>query len=193
MRTRCPVLVMGLGLSLMGCSLTPHRQESISSGPTTTSAIRFETVAPTTLSPLPSNAGGQVSLAPAKTLCEPIPDLSVEFASGSPDLTDTTDGIDLVVSRLAKLKEAGEHATVTIIGHTDSVPERDFPGGNDGLSTARAQTVVDEIKVRGGDKIDVSMLAEPSGVADTAPLVSPEVTDADRAQNRRVEVQFRCG
>jgi type VI secretion system protein ImpK len=74
---------------------------------------------------------------------------------------------------------------VTVLGHTDTQPIQSIRFKNNfDLSRERAASVAAILQksMANGGGIDVS------GVGPTKPLVSPEVTAADRARNRRVEV-----
>jgi type VI secretion system protein ImpK len=74
---------------------------------------------------------------------------------------------------------------VTVLGHTDTQPIQSIRFKNNfDLSRERAASVAAILQksMANGGGIDVS------GVGPTKPLVSPEMTAADRARNRRVEV-----
>jgi len=74
---------------------------------------------------------------------------------------------------------------VTVYGHTDTQPIQSFRFSNNfDLSRERAKSVarILEKSMANAGSLDVN------GVGPSKPLVSPEVTAADRARNRRVEI-----
>jgi flagellar motor protein MotB len=86
--------------------------------------------------------------------------------------------------------------TVFVEGHTDDVPMDGLFGGNWGLSTNRAIALwrlwedklpahLDSLVGHSGER-----LFSVSGYGDTRPLKSIQVTDADRAANRRIDIRF---
>lgn len=72
-------------------------------------------------------------------------------------------------------------STITIIGHTSTEGEDDY---NQDLSERRAAAVVDELIRRGLD----AQIIMSEGRGETEPLVTPELDEAGRSLNRRVEV-----
>lgn len=104
------------------------------------------------------------------------------FSSGDAQLS--LGGLD-VLQRLAHTLKDSPH-TVTIEGHTDSVPIRSvrFPS-NWELSSARAGSVVRYLEANGV----TSKRLRAIGYADTRPLVQNNTT-AHRALNRRVELML---
>ncbi len=105
------------------------------------------------------------------------------FPSGSADLEADFSPI------LAKLAQAAGEipGAIIITGHTD---DRPISGtrfrSNWELSAARAATVVETLISQGG--VDPARL-EARGMAEHRPL-TPNDSDAHRAQNRRVEISF---
>jgi outer membrane protein OmpA-like peptidoglycan-associated protein len=76
-------------------------------------------------------------------------------------------------------------AAITVIGYTDSVPDPTFPGGNQGLSSARADTVANVFEAAdiSGDHLqaDGGGTTNPVGNNDTA---------SGRQANRRVVIEL---
>jgi len=72
-------------------------------------------------------------------------------------------------------------SSITIIGHTSTEGEAAY---NQGLSERRAAAVVNELIERGFDALIISS----EGRGETEPLVVPDVDEASRSLNRRVEV-----
>lgn len=74
-------------------------------------------------------------------------------------------------------------ATITVLGYTNSVPDPTFPGGNQGLSSARAAAVADIIKAAKvyGDHVQAAGEGASSPVGDND-------TAAGRQANRRVVI-----
>ena len=105
------------------------------------------------------------------------------FASGSARLEP---GLEPVVLRVAEALERVP-GTIVVTGHTDDVPIRTarFPS-NWELSTERAASVV---RLMSGRLNDASRL-RAEGLADSAATV-PNDSSANRARNRRVEIQLR--
>jgi type VI secretion system protein ImpK len=105
------------------------------------------------------------------------------FASGSARLEA---GLEPVVLRVAEALDRVP-GTIVVTGHTDDVPIRTarFPS-NWELSTERAASVV---KLMSGRLKDASRL-RAEGLADSTPA-APNDSAANRARNRRVEIQLR--
>jgi flagellar motor protein MotB len=81
-------------------------------------------------------------------------------------------------------------ASVSVVGHTDGDPiqkSRNLWQNNDHLSRARAEKVAQVLSGQGVSNARISV--EGRGFRD--PLVSPEVSRADKARNRRVEILIR--
>ena len=79
----------------------------------------------------------------------------------------------------------GKPGEVIVEGHSDGDPIRTvrFPS-NWHLSLARAESVLAEV----AQTIDAPARLRAEGMADTMPLVSPELTREDKARNRRIEL-----
>jgi len=103
------------------------------------------------------------------------------FASGNATLNP---GHDQTLARIAAALDRVP-GRVMVVGHTDGQPIRSLRyRDNFELSRERAvsvATVLQKAMTRGGT-------IEWNGVGSTQPLVNPEVTAADRARNRRVEI-----
>ncbi len=101
------------------------------------------------------------------------------FVQGSDQMTDTgPEAID----RIRVAMEQNPSARIMVIAHTDNVGDSD---DNQLLSQQRAKRVVDALVDAGVDRYRL----EPEGYGETLPLVQ-NVTDADRARNRRVEIRL---
>lgn len=109
-----------------------------------------------------------------------VADDPVEFAAGSAQLTD---GSTAVLARIAAILADAPDLTVEIQGHTDADGSEEV---NQELSDERAQAVLDYLVEQG---IDADRLVAV-GFGETDPEVAPEVTDADKAQNRRIEFRI---
>lgn len=110
--------------------------------------------------------------------------INSEILFGSGDAQLSLGGLE-VLQRLAHTLKDSPH-TVTIEGHTDSVPIRSvrFPS-NWELSSARAGSVVRYLEANG----IASSRLRAIGYADTRPLAK-NTTAAHRAMNRRVELML---
>ena len=188
-----PAAVVAVLAPLAAC-LPPPPTGSTSTSVAAVTSSEASAAPPTTIHPLPSIAPPSTLVVSLRELCKPVPDVKALFDSGKADLkgVDSASLMNIVVN-LLKARDLSAGATVAIIGHTDSVPT-DFPGGNQGLSEARANAVYDEllrIEVNGA-RMTPEMVSEVRGAAADEPRVKPEVTPEDRAQNRRVEVIFTC-
>ena len=71
---------------------------------------------------------------------------------------------------------------IDVLGHTDTTGSHEH---NQGLSERRAASVADYLSSRG---VAGARMAT-RGFGETAPLYSPEVTEAEKAANRRVEIK----
>jgi outer membrane protein OmpA-like peptidoglycan-associated protein len=173
----CIALIAG-GCATLDAGVAPPPSSTVTptSDPTTT--------APSLPPPPPTN----VSLVVPKYLCEPVDIGDSNFASGSATLVGFEDDLSRVANQLTELNRLGVPATITIVGHTDKIPSQ-FPGGNAGLSNARAAAV--QQSLIGNRKVRPEWIAASYGVADTQPK---ELGDdaASLAANRRVEVTFNC-
>lgn len=101
------------------------------------------------------------------------------FVVGSSELTAESQS---VLEALAeKINSSPSGSTFEIRTHTDTQGDAAY---NQWLSEQRAMVVCDGLIHVGVDQERLSIL----GVGETAPLVTPEVTEADRQANRRVEI-----
>jgi flagellar motor protein MotB len=110
------------------------------------------------------------------------------FESGSERLKPSPDVRAAIRATAAAILRHPE-AQVAVVGHTDSKPiqkKLDKWPTNVELSKARAEQVATAISTDGVEK--TRMQVDGKGAAEM--LVVPEKTAADRARNRRVEVQF---
>ena len=104
----------------------------------------------------------------------------VSFAADSDEITPAAaQALDVGVAVLARDITVG----MTVTGHTDAQGPDEY---NQALSLARAQSVVDYFVANG---IDPSRLVA-NGAGELEP-VAPNDTPEGRAQNRRVEFDFR--
>jgi len=113
---------------------------------------------------------------PGLTVAGVIPE--VDFASGSAELPPAADP---ALARIADELDRYATARVAIIAHTD---DRGAEEANETLSLERAVSVLDRLVELG---VDRSRL-EAEGYGESLPLVQ-NVTDEDRARNRRVELR----
>jgi type VI secretion system protein ImpK len=108
------------------------------------------------------------------------------FASGNATLNA---GSEPTLSRIAAALDRVP-GRVMVVGHTDNQPIQSLRyRDNFDLSRERAvsvATVLQKSMTRAG-------AIEWNGVGSTKPLVTPEVTAADRARNRRVEILHMTG
>lgn len=105
------------------------------------------------------------------------------FQSGSADLTDEAREIMAEIAA----KGLAANATVTVTGHTDSVPLSGSPFvDNMGLGAARAAAVARELVDSGVlDPAQISAVSK----GETAP-VADNATEEGRAKNRRIEIEI---
>jgi flagellar motor protein MotB len=118
--------------------------------------------------------------------------LSDAFQSGSDRLKTGTDVQAALLATAAAISRHPE-AQVSVLGHSDGQPLVKTAtkwGDNVGLSRARAETVAKALEASGGIARD-RLAVDGRGASE--PLVAPETTAADRARNRRVEIQFSYG
>jgi OmpA-OmpF porin, OOP family len=106
---------------------------------------------------------------------------NVYFEFASARLTPESDP---ALSEMAKLLEENPALEVYVVGHTDNVGSID---ANLGLSRDRAAAVVAALEQRFGSE---KGRAIPAGVGSYAPVAS-NITEAGRAENRRVELVVR--
>jgi flagellar motor protein MotB len=131
------------------------------------------------------NLRGAVVLVEANKVSVVIPDC---FESGSDRLKPNPDVKTAILVAAGAIVRSPE-AKVDVVGHTDARPLQktvDKWGDNVGLSKARAQSVATALA---GSGVPRERLAV-EGRGEFEPLVMPEKTAADRAKNRRVEIQI---
>ncbi len=86
---------------------------------------------------------------------------------------------EIILQKVRESMELYKDVTVTIVGHTDNVGERDY---NQNLSLLRAQAVKDWLSSRKIDAKRMKIVGKGN-----AELVSSNDTEEGRAQNRRIE------
>jgi outer membrane protein OmpA-like peptidoglycan-associated protein len=173
--TRVLALLLG-AVTVCGCSVLEDPGTTGTTAPPTTT-----TSPPTTLGDVEVDAPlGTVDY--PEVLCEPVDIPDTNFASGRPDLLGPSDALALAAANVVELRSLGVAVVLRIVGHTDSRPTT-FPGGNQGLSEARARSVRDFLV---GVGVDPAWIVEVAGVADREPI--PGGDDV----NRRVEVIPVC-
>lgn len=105
------------------------------------------------------------------------------FASGSADITEEASAL---VERITDVALSPD-ATVTVTGHTDSVPLSGSPyTDNLGLGAARAAAVLREMVASG--KVDPSK-ASATSKGEFDPVADNETAEG-RAKNRRIEIEI---
>ncbi|MGF1646081.1 MAG: OmpA family protein [Kineosporiaceae bacterium] len=101
------------------------------------------------------------------------------FMAGSDELTPASQGtLSILVERIAAAPPGTRFEVRT---HTDTEGDADY---NQRLSEQRASRVCDGLIHAGVPQDRLTIV----GVGESAPLVAPETTEADRERNRRVEV-----
>lgn len=102
----------------------------------------------------------------------------------------------VIAAALVKDERYRELDTVFVEGHTDDVPMESLYGGNWGLSSNRAISLWRlwegrlPIDLGGLTGHAGERLFSVSGYAETRPVNAVQVTDADRAANRRIDIRF---
>ena len=109
--------------------------------------------------------------------------ISIEDLNFYPDseilLPDEASRLDLIAEKLVSITKGNEY-TLLVEGHTASVGK---PEGEMNLSYLRAQTIIEELVLRGVNRD----ICEAKGYGGTKP-VGDNSTDEGRAKNRRVEI-----
>ncbi|MFT7601200.1 MAG: outer membrane protein OmpA-like peptidoglycan-associated protein [Acidimicrobiales bacterium] len=108
-----------------------------------------------------------------------LADAPIEFESGSATITD---GAASVLDEIAVVLGQFPAAVVEVGGHTDAQGPDD---ANTELSDDRATAVVEALRERG---VEIELVA--AGYGELRPKVVPETTNADRANNRRIEFRL---
>lgn len=123
------------------------------------------------------------------------------FDSGSSDIRPRNEAGALLIGSviaeaLVKDDRYKELDTVFVEGHTDDVPMDGLYGGNWGLSSNRAISLwrlwEGRLPVDLGSLVGHAgeRLFSVSGYAETRPVNPVQVTEADRAANRRIDIRF---
>lgn len=144
--------------------------------------------------------GIAVDVDPANSVIRVPVDL-LGFDSGSSEILEGQRSNALVIGEvmadvLLRDERYTQLDTVFVEGHTDDVPIDSLHGGNWGLSANRAISLwrlwEDELATDLGSLAGHTgeRLFSVSGYADTRPVVASQVTDADRAANRRIDIRF---
>jgi outer membrane protein OmpA-like peptidoglycan-associated protein len=146
--------------------------------PTETAAPAVVAAAPLP-APAPATGGTALGAPPAKPSCPtglPLLDGN-SFAAGAAALTDAAKA---TLDQLAALLKGAQGCSLTVGGHTDSRGDDSY---NQLLSQDRANAVRTYLVAAG---VSADRL-KAVGFGETKPKVSPEVSDGDRAANRRIE------
>ena len=128
------------------------------------------------LSTLSANASGDLH-SDLETRGHAVLD-DLDFGSGASELSDAT---SKSLADLAAWLRANPNVTIAIVGHTDAVGSL---AANTALSQRRAESV--RSRLRDGYDVDPAQM-QADGVGFLAPVAS-NLTEAGRAENRRVEV-----
>jgi flagellar motor protein MotB len=131
------------------------------------------------------NLRGAVVLVEGPKVSVVIPDC---FESGSDRLKPNPDVKTAILVAAGAIVRSPD-ARVEVVGHTDSRPLQKTVekwGDNVGLSKARAHSVATALAGSGVPRERLGV----EGRGEFEPLVMPEKTAADRARNRRIEIQI---
>lgn len=148
-------------------------------------AVDLETTAPAPAEPasdgepVESTEGSRLLTAGFQNASQSADLPALTFVDGSPTLTADSDAALQAVADQVIADTTGR--VFVIRTHTDSVGDSAY---NQWLSERRAMVVCNELLALGVPEERLTI----TGVGESEPLVSPEVTDADRATNRRVEI-----
>jgi outer membrane protein OmpA-like peptidoglycan-associated protein len=102
------------------------------------------------------------------------------FDAGSAAVKATTDATLLEIARTVKTRN---RTFVDILAHTDTSGS---PQTNQALSEKRAAAVATYLAAHGVSKARIAS----RGLGESAPLYSPETSEADKAANRRIEIRL---
>jgi outer membrane protein OmpA-like peptidoglycan-associated protein len=102
------------------------------------------------------------------------------FDEGSATVKGTTDATLLEISRTVKTRN---RTFVDVLAHTDLTGS---PQVNQTLSDRRAAAVATYLAGHGVSKARIAS----KGLGETAPLYNPEMSDTQRAANRRIEIRL---
>lgn len=172
-------------ITLTGCSALLGSAEAAAPTSTTRAGVVVTTTGASL--PPPPTQPTAVSVQPPAYLCEPVTVEDTAFASGSAEIPQLTPQLETVAANLRQLRLLGLPATITIVGHTDNVPTS-YPGGNNGLSKARAEAVRAKLVEL---KVQPDWVSKVDGVGEQEPKAQGN-DPASLAKNRRVEIAFLC-
>jgi outer membrane protein OmpA-like peptidoglycan-associated protein len=102
------------------------------------------------------------------------------FDEGSATVKGTTDATLLEISRTVKTRN---RTFVDVLAHTDLTGS---PQVNQALSDRRAAAVASYLAGHGVSRARIAS----KGLGETAPLYNPELSDTQRAANRRIEIRL---
>jgi outer membrane protein OmpA-like peptidoglycan-associated protein len=102
------------------------------------------------------------------------------FDAGSAAVKATTDATLLEIARTVKTRN---RTFVDVLAHTDMSGS---PQTNQALSTKRAAAVATYLAAHGVSRARIAS----RGLGESAPLYSPESSEADKAANRRIEIRL---
>jgi outer membrane protein OmpA-like peptidoglycan-associated protein len=105
---------------------------------------------------------------------------TLTFDSGSSSIKPQ---FDATLSEVARTLKTYNQSMVDVLAHTDTTGS---PEHNLALSQKRANSVAAFLAARGVAKARIAT----KGMGETAPLYSPDDTEAERAANRRVEIRL---
>jgi outer membrane protein OmpA-like peptidoglycan-associated protein len=128
----------------------------------------------------PTMAAAKPAAVPARSDAKPAVNLTVNFASGSAELTpQAIQALDALGTALSS--EALSHYRFRVEGHTDTVGT---PEANRALSARRAEAVVSYIETKFG--VAATRL-EPVGMGSDKPVIAT-AAQVDEPRNRRVQI-----
>lgn len=105
---------------------------------------------------------------------------ALTFAAGSAAVKPQTDATLLEVARTVKSRN---QTFVDVLAHTDTTGT---PQINQALSNKRAAAVATYLGAHGVGKARIAS----KGLGETSPLYNPDVSETERAANRRVEIRL---
>ncbi len=171
---------------LAGCGTAPASSAPTTSAPPAASTGLTGNIATTFTNAVPETpwwdkvAAPPTSAVPATLTWTLSGDIL--FDSGSATLSPSA------LSQVSGIISAAQRhcdATIRVLGYTDSVPDPSFPGGNQGLSSARASAVanvIEEARIP-GDRVQAAGEGASNPVGDNN-------TSVGRQANRRVVIQL---
>src|SRR5688572_24498133 len=99
------------------------------------------------------------------------------------DRVDIKPQVETTLNEVARTLQAYKQTYGDVLGHTDSTGTAEY---SQGLSVRRAQAVANVLVSRGVASARIAT----RGYGESAPLYSPDDTEAKRAANRRVEIKI---